>query len=103
MPCEECQELRTHRFRSSTDLVNALQVAAQEVDRGVLAMVVTPKGRSVDRSVAEEEALRSVVEAGALRKDVAYNFKCNICGDGFQLLADASLGTGEWKRNGEVA
>lgn len=103
MPCEECQELVTHRFRSSADLVNALQVAAGEVDRGVLAAVTTAKERSVDRSVAEEEALRSVAEAGAMPGDVAYRFKCNICGDGFELLADVGAGTGEWKRNGEVA
>lgn len=103
MPCEECHDLNTHRFRSSADLVNALQVAAGEVDRGVLATVTTGKDRAVDRSVAEEEALRSLAEAGALPGDVAYHFRCNICGDGFELLADVSAGTGEWKRNGEAA
>lgn len=97
MPCEECHELRTHRFRSSADLVNALQVAAGEVDRGVLALVAT---RS--HSPAEEEALRSALKSGAMSSKVAHRFKCNICGDGFELLADANLGTGEWKRNGEV-
>ena len=49
MPCEECRVLSTHSFSSHSDLVNALQVAAGELDRGVLALVSAP-----DRTVPEQ-------------------------------------------------
>jgi hypothetical protein len=96
MPCEECRELRTHRFDSQTDLVNALQVAAGEVDRGVLAPVSV-----ADRTVPEQIAIRSALESGALPDVVLYRFKCTVCGDGFELAADTNQGKGEWSRNGE--
>jgi hypothetical protein len=96
MPCEECRELRTHRFNSHTDLVNALQVAAGEVDRGVLAPVL-----AADRTIPEQVAIRSALEAGALPDVVLYRFKCTVCGDGFELAADTNQGNGEWSRNGE--
>lgn len=96
MPCEECRELRTHRFNSQTDLVNALRVAAEEVDRGVLAPVA-----GVDRTIPEEVAVGSALQAGALPDLVLYRFRCTICGDNFELAADPSQGNGEWRRNDE--
>jgi hypothetical protein len=96
MPCEECRALNTHRFSSQTDLVNALQVAASEVDRGVLAPVVT-----ADRSISEQIAIGSALESGAFPDAILYRFKCTVCADAFELAADTSLGNGEWKRNGE--
>ena len=96
MPCEECRELNTHRFNSHDDLVNALRVAAGEVDRGVLAPVL-----AADRTIPEQIAIRSALESGAFPDVVLYRFKCTVCGDGFELAADTHLGTGEWSRNGE--
>src|SRR3954469_18982776 len=96
MPCEECRELHTHRFNSRTDLVNALQVAAGEVDRGVLEPVSV-----VDRTIPEQVAIGSALQAGALPDVVLYRFRCTICGDDFELAADTYHGTGEWKRNDE--
>jgi hypothetical protein len=96
MPCEECRALNTHSFGSHTDLVNALQVAAGEIDRGVLAPVV-----AADRSIPEQIAIRSALESGAFPDVVLYHFKCTVCGDAFELAADTSAGNGAWKRNGE--
>lgn len=97
MSCEECGELRTHRFRSSADMVNALQVAAAEVDRGVLAPVLAK-----DRTVPEEMAIDSALQSGALPDVVRYRFACTVCGDAFELSADIRDGNGEWKRNDET-
>ena len=96
MPCEECRELNTHRFGAPADLINALQVAAGEVDRGVLVPVV-----AADRTVPEQIAIGSALEAGALPDAVLYRFRCTVCGDGFELAADARQGSGEWRGNGE--
>ena len=96
MPCEECRELHTHRFHSPSDLVNALQVAAGEVDRGVLAPVLVS-----DRTIPEQIAIHSALQYGALPDVVLYRFKCTICGDAFELSADTYHGGGEWKRGGE--
>jgi hypothetical protein len=95
MPCEECRELRTHRFNSRTDLVNALQVAAGEVDRGVLAPVL------VADSIPVQMAIGSALQSGALPDGVLYRFKCTVCGDRFELAADTYHGNGEWRRNDE--
>jgi hypothetical protein len=96
MPCEECRALNTHSFSSHTDLVNALQVAAGELDRGVLAPV-----SAADRTIPEQIAIRSALDSGALPDIVLYRFRCTVCGDAFELAADTSVGNGEWKRNGE--
>jgi hypothetical protein len=96
MPCEECRELHTHRFRSRTDLINALRLAAEEVDRGVLAPVTV-----ADRSIPEQVAIESALQAGALSDVVLYRFKCTVCGDNFELSADTYHGNGEWIRNDE--
>jgi hypothetical protein len=96
MPCEECRDLRTHRFSSQTDIVNALRVAAEEVDRGVLAPVTV-----ADRTIPEQVAIGSALRAGALPDALLYRFKCTICGDDFELAADTSAGAGEWRRNDE--
>jgi hypothetical protein len=96
VPCDECRELHTHRFRSRTDLVNALQVAAGEVDRGALEPLAV-----VDRTIPEEVAIRSALQAGALPDVVFYRFKCIVCGDRFELAADTHHGNGEWRRNDE--
>jgi hypothetical protein len=96
MPCEECRELHTHRFGSRTDLVNALRLAAEEVDRGVLAPVVV-----ADRTIPEQMAIGSALRAGALPDVVLYRFKCTVCADSFELAADTAHGNGEWRRNDE--
>jgi hypothetical protein len=96
MPCEECRALNTHSFASHTDLVNALQVAAGEIDRGVLAPVVAS-----DRSIPEQIAIHSALESGAFPDVVLYRFQCTVCGDAFELAADTSAGNGAWSRNGE--
>src|SRR5258707_13991742 len=56
MSCEECRELSTHAFRSANDLIHALRLATEEVDRGVLRRVATgenlaaaAQGRSTPR------------------------------------------------------
>jgi hypothetical protein len=77
-------------------LVNALQVAAAEVDRGVLAPVLV-----ADRTIPEQVAIQSALQCGAFPDVVLYRFKCIICGDSFELAADTHHGNGEWRRNGE--
>jgi len=94
--CEECGELRTHAFRSRTDLVHALQVAAGELDRGALEHV-----RSSEPGISEQVAVRSALSAGALPDIVLYRFRCCVCGDRFELFADTYHGTGRWTRNDE--
>jgi len=96
MPCDECRELNTHRFNSPTDLINALQVAAGEVDRGVLVPVL-----AADRTIPEQIAIRSALAAGALPDVLLYRLKCTVCGDGFELAADTRQGGGGWRRNEE--
>lgn len=97
MACDECSELNTHRFRSQEDLINALQVAAAEMDRGVLRQLQERGARP-----AEEEALQSAFAAGALPGLVTYRFLCALCGDRFRLTADTADGSGAWTRNEEV-
>jgi hypothetical protein len=88
--CEECRDLRTHTFRSRDDLIHALQVAAAEVDRGVLVRINREELTDVER-----QALESVVSE-ALPDSVRYRFKCSICGDLFELHAETYLGKGGW-------
>lgn len=96
MPCDECRELTTHLFRCVDDLVNAVRLASEEVERGVLSRVAT---RAL--SSAEQEALDSSLSSGALPNRVHYRFKCEVCGDRFTLSADASSGEGGWTREGD--
>lgn len=93
MTCEECKDLRTHEFRSSDDLVYAVQLAATEMDRGVLKRV-----NHSDLSVAEQEALYSAVESGGAPGSLLYQFECTTCGDRFELAGDPEEGTGRWTR-----
>jgi len=76
--------------------VNALRVAAEEVDRGVLAPIVV-----VDRIIPEQVAIGSALQAGVLPDVVLYRFKCTVCDDDFELAADTYHGNGEWRRNCE--
>jgi hypothetical protein len=96
--CDECGDLHTHEFRSSSDLLHALQVAALEVDRGVLERL-----RADDLTLSEEGALSSALAASGLPDTVHYRFRCTVCGDLFELLADTVHGSGSWKREGEAA
>jgi SAM-dependent methyltransferase len=96
MPCDECRELTTHLFRSVDDLVNAVRLASEEVERGVLSREATRA-----RSSAEQEAVDSSLSSGALPNRVHYRFKCEVCGDRFTLSADASSGEGGWMRDGD--
>ena len=98
MPCDECRELNTHTFRGPDDLIHAVRLAAEEVERGVLRRV------AVDMpGPAEQEALASVLACGALPDAVRYRFSCEVCGDGFTLAADTSQGRGGWIRDEEEA
>lgn len=93
MTCEECRELSTHAFRTAEDLIHAIRLAAEEVDRGVLC-------RETARSLAanEQEALDSSLASGALPGSVSYRFRCVVCGDRFSLQADTRSGLGGWTR-----
>jgi hypothetical protein len=93
MSCEECRELSTHAFRTPDDLLHAVRLAAEEVDRGVLARVNAPALESAAR-----EALDSSLDSGALPHRIRYQFRCTVCGDRFALEADGATGEGGWTR-----
>ena len=95
-PCEECRELTTHAFRSTDDLVHALRLAAEEVDRGVLSRI-----SARELSPAEQQALDSSLASGARPDHVRYRFRCEVCGDCFTLAANTETGEGGWTRDGE--
>ena len=97
MTCEECRELTTHAFRTAEDLIHAVRLAAEEVDRGVLCRLTT-RGLAPN----EQEALDSSLASGALPDNVRYRFRCAVCGDRFSLVADTSSGLGGWTREGEA-
>jgi len=96
MPCEECRELGSHEFRSPDDLIHALRLSAEEIDRGVLA-----RDDAVALRDSEREALESSLASGAMPREVAYRFRCTLCGDRFLLQADPATGAGAWTREGE--
>jgi hypothetical protein len=91
--CAECIDLTAHEFRSPEDLINAVRVAAQEMDRGVIERVVDSR-----RGAAEQESLESVFASGALPDTIRYQFRCTVCGDVFTLFADTRDGSGSWSR-----
>jgi hypothetical protein len=93
MSCEECRELSTHAFRTPEDLIHAVRLAAEEVDRGVLSRVRVDSLRA-----SEQEALESSLAHGALPNTVHYRFRCEVCGDHFTLVADTDYGRGAWTR-----
>jgi hypothetical protein len=93
LSCEECRELSTHTFRSTDDLIHAVRLATEEVDRGVLSRVT-----SESLATAEQAALDSSLASGALPNSVRYRFRCQVCGDHFTLQADATSGQGGWTR-----
>jgi hypothetical protein len=97
MSCEECRELQSHEFRSPDDLLHALQVAAAEVDRGVLARVQVE-----ELSASEQEAMQSIFASRSLPSTVRYRFRCTVCGDLFELWADTRDGSGAWTRQEET-
>ena len=94
MACEECSALIEHEFRSPDDLIHALRVAAEEASRGVLE----PRGQGASPGVAEQEALYSALDSGAMPRSIRYRFRCTTCGDDFILDADVHAGTGSWMR-----
>ena len=94
MPCIECSELSTHAFRSPDDLIHALRLAAEEANRGVLA----PIEERASPGAAEQEAIYSALESGAMPGAVKYRFRCTTCGDRFTVAADMREGTGSWTR-----
>ena len=93
MTCEECKDLNSHEFRSSDDLVYAVQVAATELDRGVLRRL-----NLSDFTLAEQEALQSAFDAGEQPDALTYRFECTQCGDRFELAGNPEEGTGRWTR-----
>ena len=94
MPCDECRELTTHAFRSHEDLVHAIRLAAEEVERGVLSREATRP-----LAPAEQEAMDSSLASGALPRNVRYRCRCEVCGDQFTLAADTATGEGGWSRD----
>ena len=94
MACEECSALIEHEFRSPDDLIHALRVAAEEASRGVLE----PLGPGVSPGAAEDEALYSALDSGAMPRSIRYRFRCTTCGDHFTLEADVRAVTGAWRR-----
>jgi hypothetical protein len=96
MPCEECRDLSSHAFGSPDDLINALRVAAEEMNRGVLA-----RDDGVILRDSEQEALESSLASGAMPRSATYRFRCNLCADRFVLEADMDTGRGGWTREGE--
>jgi hypothetical protein len=96
MPCEECRSLSSHAFRSPDDLIHALRLAAEEMNRGVLA-----RDDGVVLRESEQEALESSIASGARPRELTYRFRCNLCGDRFLLLADPETGAGGWTREGD--
>jgi hypothetical protein len=93
VPCDECRDLASHAFRSPDDLINALRVAAEEMNRGVLA-----RDDGVVLRESEQQALESSIASGAMPRRVAYRFRCNLCGDRFVLEGDMGTGEGAWTR-----
>jgi len=93
VPCEECADLTTHQFRDAADLVHAVQTAAGEMERGVLKRV-----DFANLTDAEQEALRSVFDAGGSPSSIHYLFECTQCADRFDLVGDTESGTGSWTR-----
>ena len=91
--CEECRDLASHAFRSPDDLINALRVAAEEMNRGVLAREDT-----VTRERVEHESVSSALSAGAVPDMLDYRFRCLVCGARFSLVAVPSTGEGAWTR-----
>ena len=98
MSCEECRELSSHTFRTTDDLVHALRLASEEVDRGVLSNVTV----AARLSASEREALDSSLASGAMPSSVRYRFRCEVCGDRFTLHADIASGEGGWTREEAV-
>ena len=94
MPCDECRELVTHEFRTPDDLIHAVRVASEEVDRGVLRRI------KIDAS-AEQPQLDADLKRVDLSDIVHYRFRCEVCGDRFTLFADTYHGQGRWTREGE--
>lgn len=94
MPCTECSQLSTHTFRSPDDLIHALRLAAEEANRGVLS----PIEEKASPGAAEQEAIYSALQSGALPGTVRYRFSCVTCGDRFTLAADMRAGAGSWTR-----
>lgn len=93
MPCHECAALNAHDFRSPDDLVHAFQVAAAELDRGVLERLATET-----RSGPEQDAIDSAFASNELPGHAHYRFRCTTCGDRFELSGDIGRGTGSWTR-----
>jgi len=93
MSCEECRELGSHTFRSPDDLIHALRLSAEEMNRGVLT-----RDDGVVLRDSEQEALESSLASGATPREISYRFRCTLCGDRFLLEADPATGTGSWTR-----
>ena len=90
--CTECRDLQSHDFRTIDDLVHAVQVAAAEVDRGVLRRIAAPR-----LTMHEQEALDAAL-ATSLPQGIRYFFECTQCGDRFELIGDTGTGMGHWAR-----
>lgn len=93
LTCEECRELTTHEFRTPEDLIHAVRLAGEEMNRGVLERMGNPGA-----GPAEREALESSLASGALPDTVRYRFRCTVCGDLFTLVGDTTRGSGGWTR-----
>ena len=97
MPCEECRSLSTHAFRSADDLIHALRLAAEEMNRGVLVR----EDAVVVLRDSEQEALESSIASGAMPRELDYRFRCALCGDRFVLAGNPQTGEGGWTRQAD--
>jgi hypothetical protein len=93
MTCEECADLQSHEFRNPADLVHAFQVAATEIDRGVLKRV-----EREEMTVTEQAAVYSALDSDTLPGTMRYRFQCTVCGDRFELWGNTDTGAGAWTR-----
>lgn len=88
MTCKKCQELCVqYAIRGPKDLGRAITIARQNVDDGTISVVIEPNPLSLP-------PFQSLTAAGPWNDFVAYQFKCNHCGELFSLHAETYHGSG---------
>jgi hypothetical protein len=97
MSCDRCRELHTHKLQVPKYLLNAVAVALDNVQHGTLREVPVKSG-----TLPEQLPLASFAESASWPDIVTYRFRCEACGQRFELFADTYHGTGRWEQEGEV-